>query len=120
MAETGNKSVHSMTVDLSLQRDVKRFAKVLLQCGSVRFLKVRVGVYPPLNIVFSSPKCPICKFLSVKDLCDRFPRLHYLVNNAGVGPEALFGAGSEVRKESRDKRELIMATNYLGVFSGTL
>ena len=79
VAETGNESVHSMAVDLSLQRDVERFAK---------------------------------------EVCDRFPRLHYLVNNAGVGPESLFG-GSDVRKESRDKRELIMATNYLGHFSLT-
>ena len=39
------------------------------------------------------------------------PRLHLLVNNAGIG-----GAGNDARRESADGHELVFQVNYLSHF----
>jgi NAD(P)-dependent dehydrogenase (short-subunit alcohol dehydrogenase family) len=64
--------VHAIDLDLSSQKDVRRFAKV-------------VG--------------------------DRFPRIHYLVNNAGKGGRIY---APKVPQITEDGFEKIMSTNYFG------
>ena len=47
----------------------------------------------------------------------QFPKLHYLINNAGMIRDVTwntFGRQTLERVESEDGHEIVMATNYLG------
>ncbi len=74
---SGNDLLSLKRLDLSLQKDVRRFAA---------------------------------------EMTDGFPRLHYLVNNAGMvlHTEKGFGEKNVQREDTEDGLELCMASNFFG------
>lgn len=56
-----------------------------------------------------------------KEIKDKYPKIHYLVNNAGlvgdIGKD--FRGIKETRKDTVDGFELTMASNFLGHFTLT-
>ena len=56
-------------------------------------------------------------FRKKNQVASQFPKLHYLINNAGMIRDVTwntFGWQTLRRMDSEDGHELVMATNYLG------